>query len=180
MGGIDLTVWVPILATWVLAVGTLVFAFWQLRQNQRLHSASTLLQLRDQFSGPRYRQARRTLSTWLLGDERTDEPDDWEVGLFFQLLGSLTRTRAIERKLVRDAFGTWITAYYTRMTRPVDLLARWRAQSKDPLIFADFEWLAHRIIEEERRRAPGPGFDETLAEEARYVLEGDARLAPSP
>ena len=177
MAELDPTLWVPILATWVLAIGTLVFAYWQLRQNQHLHSASTLLDLREQFYGTRIQQARRTLSTWLLGNERDEEPDNWEVGLFFQLLGSLARSGALEPKMVRSAFGTWITGYYTFMVRPVNLLERWRSESHDPLIFADFEWLAHRIIEYERRMAPGPGFDASLREEARYVLEAETRLS---
>lgn len=176
MAGLDLTLWVTILATWILAVGTLSFAYWQLRQNQRLHSTSTLLDLRERFYSPRLQRARKELSLWLLKHERGVEPYDWEVALFFQLLGSLTRTRTLDRRLVRNAFGTWITAYYTFITQPVDLLASWRAESNDPLIFADFEWLARRIIEAERRAAPGPGFQRSLVEEARYVLEGDSHL----
>jgi hypothetical protein len=175
VSGIDLTVWVPIIATWVLVVGTLAFAYWQLRQNQRLHSTSTLLDLRERFYGPRLRQARRTLSAWLLQADRVEEPDNWEVAIFFELLGSLTRSRTLEKRLVRNAFGTWITSYYTFITQPVDLLARWRAESNDPLIFADFEWLAKWIISQERRLAPGPHFRESLLEESRYVLEGDSR-----
>jgi len=174
--GADLTVWVPILGTWVLVIGTLAFAYWQLRQNRQLHSTSTLLDLRERFYNLRMRQARRQLSTWLLQSERGEEPDNWEVALFFEFVGSLTRSGSFEYGLVRRAFGTWITAYYTYMTRPTNLLGQWRGEGNDPLIFADFEWLAQRIIEIERRLADGPGFDRSLMEEARYVLEGDSRL----
>ena len=176
MSGPDLTIWIPILATWVLVVGTLAFAYWQLRQNQRLHSTSTLLDLRERFYGPRLQRSRKSLSVWLLQGDRGDEPNVWEVALFFQLLGSLARTRTLDRRLVRNAFGTWITAYYTFMTQPVNLISKWRAESGDPSVFADFEWLAQLIIEDERRLAPGPGFDESLRDEARYVLEGDSQL----
>lgn len=176
MAGIDLTIWVPIVGTWVLVVGTLAFAYWQLRQNQHLHSTSTLLDLRQRFYSPRLLEARKTLSAWLLQSERGDEPDNWEVAIFFELLGSLTRSRILEKRLVRNAFGTWITGYYAFITQPVDLLARWRTESNDPLIFADFEWLAKQVMEHERRLAPGPGFQQSLLEEARYVLEGESRL----
>jgi len=176
MAGVDLSIWIPIFATWVLVVGTLAFAFWQLRQNQRLHSTTTLLDLRDRFYSPRMLQARKTLGAWLLNTDRVEEPDNWEVGLFFELLGSLTRSHNIDRGLVRKAFGTWVTAYYTCITQPVDLIGRWRKESNDPLIFADFEWLAKWIIERERRLAPGPGFEQSLMEEARYVLGGETRL----
>jgi len=176
MTDLDLGYWIPILATWVLALGTLAFAYWQLRQNQRLHSTTTLLDLRDRFYGPRMRQARRTLSAWLLKDPRGEEPENWEVALFFELLGSLTRSRNLDRRLVRKAFGTWVTGYYTSITAPTDLIGQWRRESKDPLIFADFEWLSKQIIEDERRTAPGKEFDRSLKEEARYVLQGESQL----
>ena len=176
MAGIDLSIWIPILGTWVLVVGTLAFAYWQLRQNQRIHSSSTLLELRERFYSPRLQQARKTLSAWLISPNRGEEPENWEVGLFFELLGSLTRSRILERRLVRNAFGTWITAYYTFMKQPDNLLDRWRSESNDPQVFADFEWLAEKIIEHERRLAPGPGFDQSLVDEARYVLDGDSHL----
>ena len=176
VAGIDLSIWIPILGTWVLVIGTLGFAYWQLRQNQRLHSTSTLLDLRERFYSPRLQQARKDLSGWLLKPDRGEEPENWEVALFFELLGSLTRTKAIERPLVRKAFGTWVTAYYTFITQPTNLLDRWRFESADPQVFADFEWLARQIIEFERRLDPGPGFQKSLVEEARYVLEGDSHL----
>jgi hypothetical protein len=176
MTGIDLTVWVPIAATWVLVVGTLGFAYWQLRQSQRLHSTTTLLDLRDRFYSLRMRQARRTLGAWLLQSDRTEEPENWEVALFFELLGSLTRTRNLEKRLVRKAFGTWITAYYTYITQPANLIEQWRKESNDPQIFADFEWLAKWIIASERKLSPGPDFDRSVVEDGRYVLQGESHL----
>jgi len=172
----DLTIWVPILGTWALVVGTLAFAYWQLRQNQRLHSTSTLLDLRERFFTPRLRKARRELSTWLLNPVPGEEPNNWEVALFFELLGSLTRTRVLERRLVRNAFGTWVTAYYTLINHPVDRFASWRADNQDPLVFADFEWLAKQIIEYERHFSPDPNFDQSVLDEARFVIEGDSNL----
>jgi hypothetical protein len=176
MAGIDLTVWVPITATWVLVVGTLAFAYWQLRQSQRLHSTTTLLDLRDRFYSLRMRQARKTLSTWLLKTDRPEEPENWEVALFFELLGSLTRSRNLEKGLVRKAFGTWITAYYTYITQPSNLIDQWRKESNDPEIFADFEWLAQWTIAFERRLAPGTEFEHSVLEDGRYVLQGESAL----
>jgi len=176
MAGIDLTIWIPIAATWVLVVGTLAFAYWQLRQSQRLHSTTTLLDLRDRFYSLRMRQARRALGVWLLKTDRPESPDNWEVALFFELLGSLTRSRNLEKGLVRKAFGTWITAYYTYITQPTNLIEQWRKESNDPQIFADFEWLAKWTIERERALAPGPGFDQSLLADGRDVLEGESRL----
>ncbi|HTT74019.1 MAG TPA: hypothetical protein VMG99_07775 [Thermoplasmata archaeon] len=175
----DWTTWGALIGTWVLVVGTLYFAYWQLRQTQRLHSASTILDLRERFYNSRMRLARRELSAWLLRSERGPEPDNWEVCLFFELLGSLTHTRALDERLVWNAFGPWITAYYVFITEPVDLLSAWRSgPPPDPLIFAEFERLARRMMERDARAAHGPRHERTAAADARYVLEGDSALSP--
>ncbi|MCI4348970.1 MAG: hypothetical protein L3J93_01960 [Thermoplasmata archaeon] len=182
MASIDLATWATILGTWILVVGTLVFAYWQLRQAQRLHSSTTLLDLRERFYSPRMRQARRDLSTWLLKETRGEEPEDWEVGIFFELMGALTRTKVLEKRMVWSAFATWITAYHYCMTHPVDLLAKWRGESNDPLIFAEFEWLATTMLDMDRRLAPGAHDPRTSASDAQYVLESEShlRLPPEP
>ena len=176
MTSLDPATWAALIGTWVLVVGTLAFAYWQLRQSQRLHSATTLLDLRERFYAPRFLKARRDLSTWLTSSQRPEEPDSWEVAIFFELLGSLTRSGILDRRLVRNAFGTWVTAYYLFSRNPVDLFGRWRLEGNDPLIFADFEWLARTIIEYDRALTPSPTFDKELLEEARSVLEGEARI----
>jgi len=176
MSAPDLTTWATIVGTWALVVGTLGFAYWQLRQAQRLHSSTTLLDLRERFYSPRMRQARRELSSWLLKTERGEEPDDWEVGIFFELMGALTRARVLEKRMVWNAFGTWIAAYHLQMTQPKNLILQWRSESHDPLIFAEFEWLARQMLEFDRRLSPGPGDHRFAITDSRSVLESESRL----
>ncbi len=177
MTSIDLTTWAALIGTWVLVVGTLAFAYWQLRQNQRLHSASTLLDLRERFYGPRMREARRELATWLLKDDRGEEIENWEVGVFFELLGNLTRSGVLDRRMVWKAFGSWVTAYYSLILVPTDYFAKWRTDAKDPLVFADFEWLARKCLELDRRAAGAGGGPRVDVLDARYVLDSEAHLA---
>lgn len=176
MTSIDLPTLATILGTWILVVGTLAFAYWQLRQAQRLHSATTILELRERWYGPRLRQARRELASWLLKKERGEEVDNWEVGIFFELMGHLTRSGLLEKRMVWNAFGTWVSAYYAYVRAPEDLLSAWRKESNDPLIFAEFEWLAGQMTELDRRFLPGRPTVATALEEHRYVLENDSRL----
>jgi hypothetical protein len=176
MSGLDLTTWATILGTWILVVGTLVFAYWQLRQAQRLHSSTTLLDLRERFYSPRMRQARKELSIWLLKDDRGEETEDWEVGIFFELMGALARSRVLEPRMVWHAFGTWIVAYHHYVTTPENLLEKWRKESKDPLIFAEFEWLALKMLEFDRRFSPGPEYHRWAITDARSVLESESHL----
>ncbi|MCI4320436.1 MAG: hypothetical protein L3K23_09980 [Thermoplasmata archaeon] len=173
---LDLVTWATILGTWILVVGTLAFAFWQLRQAQRLHSASTILDLRERYYSPRFRQARRDMSRWLLKTDRGEEVENWEVGHFFELMGFLTHSRVLEKRMVWNAFGVWITAYYAFMTQPVNLLDDWREEARDPLIYAEFEWLARQMAELDRRRLHEPRRNTLSLGEAREALENESRL----
>jgi hypothetical protein len=171
---LDLPTIATIVGTWVLVVGTLAFAYWQLRQAQRLHSATTLLELRERFYSERLRQARRELSSWLLQSPRGPETENWEVGIFFELMGSLTHTGVLEKRMVWSAFGTWISAYYLYTVTPVDLVAQWRREANDPLIFAEFEWLAKEMMAFEGRL--GPGNRSWATSDAATVLESETHL----
>lgn len=176
MSTLDLTTWATLLGTWALVVGTLGFAYWQLRQAQRLHSATTLLDLRERWYSPRLRDSRRTLSHWLVQSKRDEEPEDWEVGVFFELLGTLTRGGVLERRMVWSAFGTWVTSYYALMRQPVDLLGGWRNEANDPMIFGDFEWLAKEFEAFDRRLSPGARHGAEALDDARDILTAESRL----
>jgi hypothetical protein len=179
MATLDLATWATILGTWLLVIGTLAFAYWQLRQAQRLHSATTILELRERYYSPRLRHARRELSGWLLKSDRGEEIENWEVGIFFELMGFLTRTRVLEKRMVWNAFGSWVTSYYTLIREPDDLVGRWRRESNDPMIFAEFEWLAKQMMKLDRRILPGAKIQRPAVEDARVVLDSEAHLNPA-
>jgi hypothetical protein len=176
---LDFVTWATILGTWILVVGTLAFAYWQLRQAHQLHSSTLILDLRDRYFAPQMRVARRELSTWLVRTERGPEVDNWEVGFFFELIGFLTRTRVLDQRMVWSAFGTWIPAYYVALTQPEDLVVKWRREANDPLIFREFEWLARAMMKFEGRLAGSPRAAGYTLADAREVLEYETHLAGS-
>jgi len=179
MSTLDLAEWATIVGTWVLVVGTLTFAYWQLRQAQRLHSATTVLELRERYYSPRMRKARKQFSTWLLDKARHDDSENWEVGVFFEQLGFLTRAGVLEKQMVWNAFGTWVAAYHYFLTHPQDLIEQWRREGSDPLIFREFEWLAKEMTSFESRLLSQSGGSQYTAEDARYTLEVESHLGPA-
>jgi hypothetical protein len=176
VAGPDLATWATVVGTWVLIVGTLSFAYWQMRQTQRINSAQTILDLRNRFDAPPMRASRRELATQLLEEDGSKELGNFDVGLFFELVGSLTHERILDRRMIRSSFGTWVTGYYYLLTHPVDRVARWRTESRVPLIFAQFEWLV-REVEKLDRSAVGPALGgDRSREEARDTLETESQL----
>jgi hypothetical protein len=175
----DFTTWAALAGTWILVIGTLAFAYWQMRQTRRINSAQTILDLRDRFDRPAMRAARLHLSTQLLAGDATTEIEDFEVGLFFQLMGSLTRDEILDPRMVWNAFGPWVTGYYYFLTHPVDRIARWREESHDPLIFREFEWLAKEMDKLDRSTVHPPAGVDTTRQDARDLLESETRFTPS-
>jgi len=167
MVSIDFTA-LTALSSWALVVGTLAVLYWQTRQTQQLHSANTVLTMRERFDSPRMRKARVHLSTRLLNNAQ-DDISNVEVATFFELIGSMTRRKILDQDMVWEAFGGWITNYWWSLRTPVDLIGRIRSNTRDPLVFYSFEWLNERILEIDRRKLGGahahlaPPAEEALA-----------------
>lgn len=150
--------------------------YWQTRQTQELHSANSILTLRERFESPRYRAARRELSARLL-EHGGEELESLEVVMFFELLGVLTHQRVLNVRLVWHAFGGWVTNYWYALRHPVDYIARGRKMFGDPLVFAEFEWLAGQVERIDRRRLGDRHAELTSPEEeCRMVMTHESAL----
>lgn len=172
----DTETFLALVGTWILAIGTLVLLYWQTRQNQLLNSANAVLTLRERFDSDRMRAARRHLSQMLLAGSHEDIIS-MEVLTFFELVGAMTKRRLLDEKLVWEAFGTWISTYYSAVRRPKDLISTIRGLLKDPLVFHNLEWLAERVDHLDRE-ALGPAGAEMVENEmeVRGFLGREASL----
>jgi predicted DNA-binding transcriptional regulator len=172
---LDLTT-LTALATWVVAVGTIVILWWQTHVTQRLNGANAVMDLRERFDGVRMRRARRLLSQRLL-EGKHEAITTLEVASFFELIGALTHRGVLDREMVWEAFGTWTTGYYYALRNPVDVIGRARTELKDPLIMHEFEWLYERTraIDSRHVRSMGPR-EADEGEEARVLLRREIEL----
>lgn len=162
--------------TWILVVGTLILMYWQTRQNQRLNSGNAILTLRERFDSPSMRAHRRKLARKLL-DQSYEDITNMEVATFFELIGALTHRRVLDEVLVWEAFGTWVTSYYSAMRKPRDLVAEVREKFQDPLIFHDLEWLNDRIQRIDVHRLGHRHSESMLSDiEVRETLTRDSQL----
>jgi hypothetical protein len=171
----DVTVWASV-ATWVLAVGTLLLLYWQTQQAAQLNSANAVITLRERFDSPRMRRARRHISERLLNNELGDITS-LEVLTFFELIGAQTKRKILDEEMIWEAFGGWITSYYHAMRTPVDRIQLLRDVSHDPLLFHKFQWLNDRIVALDRREL-GELYEPSVAavEDTGMYLRREAQL----
>jgi hypothetical protein len=163
-------------ATWAVAVGTVMLLWWQVRVAQRLNSANAVLTLRERFDSPAVRRRRKQLAERLLAG-RHDDITNLEVAAFFELIGSLTHAGVLNRELVWEAFGTWISGYYLALRSPVDVIGRARTSLKDPLIMHEYEWLFELIQRMDRKRIGAEtNMADATREESASLLRREAEL----
>ena len=164
-------------AAWILVIGTLILMYWQTRSAQHLNSANAVMSLRERYDASRMRAVRRHLADRLLRRAHEDIAN-MEVINFFELVGTLTHRHVLDEDLVWEAFGTWVSAYYVALRRPVDLIGQLRTTLDDPLIFHEFEWLYERIRaqDEQHLRQHGRTAVETTPEEAERILRRESQL----
>jgi len=164
-----------LLGTWCLVVGTLFLMYWQTRTAQHLNSANAVIAFRERFDSGRMRSARRHLADRILKQEFHDIAS-MEVITFFELVATLTHRNVLDDDLVWEAFGTWVSAYYSGLRRPVDLIGQLRTDLEDPLIFHELEWLHHRLEAiDARRMGHGAAVLESEAE-VRRILHRESQL----
>ncbi len=163
-------------AAWTVAIGTVLLLWWQTRVTQHLNSANAVLTLRERFDSPAFRRRRKLLAQRLL-EGRHDDITNLEVAAFFELVGSLTHSRVLNRELVWEAFGTWISGYYTALRSPVDVIGRARTSLHDPLVMHEFEWLFGLVQQIDRKKmGTEANLEEANREEAAALLRREAEL----
>jgi len=163
-------------AAWAVAIGTVVLLWWQTRVNQHLNSANAVLTLRERFDSPAFRRRRKLLAQRLL-EGRHDDITNLEVAAFFELIGSLTHSKVLNRNLVWEAFGTWISGYYVALRKPIDVIGRARIALRDPLIMHEFEWLFGLVQQIDRKKmGPEANMEDATREESASLLRREAEL----
>ncbi len=165
-----------LIGTWALVIGTIALLYWQNLQAQRLHSANAVMALRERFDSPQLRAARRRFASFLLSNTSDNLPD-FQVPAFFELMGAMVHRGVLDRRLVWNAFGGWITNYFWALEHPTDRVRGARDALRDPLILAEFEWLTNLMLRMDRHQL-GAAHENLLprGDESRAILGREASL----
>ena len=177
--GLDISVvTITAAATWGLAVGTVVLLWWRTpglsatQQRERGPDASGAIRF-PRVSSAVGKGSRIDCSPG------ADDITNLEVAAFFELIGSLTHARVLDRYLVWEAFGTWINGYYYALRNPVDVIGRARTALEDPLIMHEYEWLYGLVQQMDRKMMDAEAdMAEATRDESTALLRREAELEP--
>jgi hypothetical protein len=101
---------VAAIAASVSALAAAVGVIWQYKRARFSMGVDLIMKLADQFSGPRMLEVRRAAANTLL--KRAEDYDKVDEVLdFFEMIGLLSREKAVDDTFVWHSFYNWIDGY---------------------------------------------------------------------
>jgi hypothetical protein len=179
MDASTLAAWVTALVTLLGALTALLAVWWQLRKQWLLNSAAMVTDLADRFVSDEWRIYRMHCAARFDALQRGEEVDlseDLPVLGLFEHMGFLVRRGILDRLMVWNKFGWYITRYYLAVTTPVNLIDQIRKRERDETLWDEFQWLNKDMLRIYRRRSiiiDGPALAATRIKE---LLKQEANL----
>lgn len=162
--------------TWVLAVGTLIAIWVEVRDLRVSRSAEAFARFTERWDSPAMMWKRRRLAIALC-DPKTRQVSSEiieSVIVFFEDLGTALREKYISEHAALSRFSYWTRQYWLACGK--GYVERLRDQSGDIAYFKDFEIFVEEMKKEESKRgAHAPG-----AESIRAFLDSEAGLPQLP
>lgn len=187
MSQLDLTLiaaWVTALISLLGVIASLIGVAWQVRKQWRLHSASLVTSLDDRFNSAEWRgyrkQCQEKLSAHHLGTAELDLSENFPVLPFFENLGYLTHTGALDKMMVWNKFGWYVVGYYLALTTPTDVISKVREKEGEPTLWEEFKWLYEESVKIYRKK--GIQFDDANSHNLKIaqLLKWESTLLISP
>jgi predicted DNA-binding transcriptional regulator len=136
---------IPLLGVW-----------WQIRKQWLLHSASLVTSLDDRFNSTEWRayrkQCQERMHAHHKGVKQLDLSEYFPVLPFFENIGYLVHTGALDKKMVWNKFGWFIVGYYLALTTPKNILHDIREKEGEATLWEEFEWLYLQCVKLYRSR----------------------------
>lgn len=132
----------------VAAAVVAISAVWQQNNAFRVTlTADLALRLESRFASEEYKKIRaraaRVLKSRIAEDKAEDAFD------FFELVGLLTRRKALDAEVVHSLFFHWINVYWTAGLPHIS-----RSQKLSKSLWKDFGYLYLKVLEIEKREDP--------------------------
>ena len=142
----------------LVAAVVAVFAIWLQNKSFKVSlTADLALRLESRFASEEYKEIRaraaRALRSHIAEDKAEDAFD------FFEIVGLLTRRKALDVEVVHSLFFHWINVYWTAGLPHIS-----RSQAKSKSLWKDFGNLYLKVLEIEKKEDPDSE-DISLSEE---------------
>jgi len=149
----DLKTWViiaQIIGVTVAPIGVIVAVcglWWQIRRARLTMNVELTLKLATEFDRNDFRKIRSLAATELKTGSSKEAEDVFD---FFETLGYLVRTGAIEIELAWHMFYEWAHGYWSAGHQQIECR---RQERKDPKLWSDFEFLHKELMKVQRRES---------------------------
>ena len=128
----------------------LISVRWQMKRQWLLHSATLITSLDDRFNSTEWREYRKQcaekLKDYRFRPTELDLSENFPVLPFFENLGYLVRSGALDQMMVWNKFGRYVVGYYLALTTSKDVIQEVRQKTGDSTLWEEFEWLSKECI----------------------------------
>jgi hypothetical protein len=140
--------------------------WWQIRRARVSTNVELVLKFDDKFNREDFRRIRSIAARQFRGSQSADSAED--VFDFFETLGYLVRTGAIEKELAWHTFYEWVRGYWSVGLQHIQTK---RQERKDPALWADFEYLHKVLLKVQRKTSSGDPELLTTAEIDKFLTD---------
>jgi hypothetical protein len=176
--------WFWIMLQTVVVTVTLVGIYFQFRLQRAANAFEQLNRMGEQWESEQTLRARLDAARAIAGGGEAPEASLNLIGNYWENIATLVRQGHVNERVVAETYGNNTTLWWSALEGPIRALRDGRL---DATIFENFEWLAHRFIEDEANSGPGRYDRATLTRvmeaatpllEARVRIAEESRMAP--
>jgi hypothetical protein len=177
-----LAAWCTALITLFGILAAVCAVWWQIRKQGLMNSAGMITDLADQYTSEEWRSYRVHCAATIEALQRGEVVDlskDFPVLGFFENIGHLVRRRILDKRMIWNKFGWYITRYYIALTYGSNLIEKNRMREGDSTLWEEFEWLNKRMLRVYRRRGIAINSKDMLRTRIEELVKQEAHLADS-
>lgn len=177
--GSTLAAWLTVIVT-LLGVITALFAvWWQMRKQWIMNSASMIMALTERFSSNEWRSYRIHCAAVIEAHRQGEAIDlsrDFPVLGFFENMAHLVRRGILDKEMVWNKFGWYVTRYYLALTAKGNLIEHNRRSEGDKTLWEEFEWLNREMLRFYKRRGIRVNEPELVMSRINELLAQESHL----
>jgi hypothetical protein len=177
--------WFWIMLQTVVVAITLIGIYYQFRLQRAANAFDQLNRIGDQWDAEPMLRARLLVLRAVAAGERVPEGPFHVIGNFWETVASLVREGHVNARSVSETFSSATVMWWAALAEATH---RFRKDQQDPMVLANFEWLAKRAEDEGVKAGGVRGYDSEALRgifdnaipgmEARIRMAEDSRLTP--
>lgn len=163
----------------VLVVCGIIIAFFQARQNRKILTANSIMNLNERYLSESMKRIRMDLSQSILDKKEFVSEDLLRI---FESIGNMTRKNVLDIQMIWNDYSRDIIFYYMSLRGyNRDYLKQMIIETRDETLYSEFIWLYNKMVSIEKKKRNGSSaLINPNISELETFLRKETRLIENP